>query len=55
LCSTGEAYVFDHLQHLASNDELDEEIKTAVLKGMYKLEQSRPKEEEVGVGVIPKH
>ncbi|HEY6805538.1 MAG TPA: HEAT repeat domain-containing protein [Pyrinomonadaceae bacterium] len=42
LASTGEQYVFDHLQRLASQEGMDEEVRTALLEGMYRLEQSRP-------------
>jgi HEAT repeat protein len=45
LASTGASHVFDELQKLASKDELDEEVKTSILEGMYKLEQFQPKEE----------
>jgi HEAT repeat protein len=46
LASTGDAQVLERLQKLASKDDLDEEVKTAVLEGIYKLEQSRPKKPE---------
>ena len=36
--------MFDELQKLASKDDLDEEVKTSILEGMYKLEQFQPKE-----------
>ena len=45
LAATGQTYVFEQLQLLAARDEIDEEVKTALLEGMYKLEQVRPKEE----------
>jgi HEAT repeat protein len=46
LASTGESHVFEKLQQLASKEGMDEEVKTALLEGMYKLEQLRPKAEE---------
>jgi HEAT repeat protein len=45
LAATGQTYVFEQLQQLAARDEIGEEVKTALLEGMYKLEQVRPKEE----------
>lgn len=45
LATTGHAYLFDDLQSLATRDNIDEEVKTALLEAMYKLEQARPKEE----------
>jgi len=46
LASTGEESVFDQLQQVAVKDEMDEEIKTAVLEGMYKVAQAQPRDEE---------
>ncbi|HEV8371504.1 MAG TPA: HEAT repeat domain-containing protein [Pyrinomonadaceae bacterium] len=46
LASTGEESVFDQLQQVAVKEELDEEIKTAVLEGMYKVAQAQPRDEE---------
>jgi HEAT repeat protein len=45
LAVTGEEYLFDQLQKLAVMTDIDEEVKTALLEAMYKLEQARPKEE----------
>jgi len=45
LAATGQTFVFEQLQQLAARDEIAEEVKTALLEGMYKLEQVRPKEE----------
>ena len=45
LVSTGEEFLFEQLQQLALKEGLDEEVKTALLEGMYRLEQARPTEE----------
>jgi len=45
LASTGELSVFEELQKLALEDNMDEEVKTAILEAMYKLEQAKPNEE----------
>jgi HEAT repeat protein len=42
IASTGEEFVFEQLQKLAFQEGMDEEVKTALLEGMYKLEQLRP-------------
>ena len=47
LASTGEESVFDQLQQVAVKDEMDEEIKIAVLEGMYKVTQAQPRDEEL--------
>lgn len=44
LATTGEQHVFEQLQQLAVNEEMDEEVKTALLDGMYKLEQTQSQE-----------
>lgn len=41
LASTGEESVFEQLQELAGNDELDEELKTAALSEMYTIQQAQ--------------
>ena len=44
LAYTGEEHVFEQLQQLAQHDDMEEEVKTALLEALYKLGQSRPKE-----------
>jgi HEAT repeat protein len=46
LAATGESHVFSRLQKLASHENLPEEVKTALLEAMYKLEQSYVTSEE---------
>jgi HEAT repeat protein len=46
LSTTGDGDVLDLLRSLAQKNEISDEIKTALLDGIYKLEQSRAKEEE---------
>ncbi len=46
LATTGEPVVLEQLRQLAIKDEIAEEVKTALLEAMYKLEQSKPKIEE---------
>jgi len=41
LASTGDEYVFEQLQQLAQQHNMEEEVKTAVLEALYKLEHSR--------------
>ncbi len=45
LATTGESYLFEEFQKLADRETIEEEIKTALLEGMYKLEQAKPAEE----------
>jgi HEAT repeat protein len=46
LASTGHPAIYDQLRELAVKDGMREEVKTSVLEAMYKLEQSKPCEEE---------
>jgi len=46
LATTAEDFVFEQLQTLAVKDGMDEELKTALLEGMYKLEQLRATSKE---------
>lgn len=45
LATTGESYLFEEFQQLAERETIEEEVKTALLEGMYKLEQAKPTEE----------
>ena len=45
LAGTGQEYLFDQLQELATCSDMDEEVKTALLEAMYKLEQGKPQDE----------
>jgi HEAT repeat protein len=47
LASTGQAGTFEQLRLLAARDEVHEEVKTALLEAMYRLDQPQPLEEEV--------
>jgi HEAT repeat protein len=46
LAATGEPAVFERFKELAVNEDLPEDVKTALLEALYKQEQSKPKEEE---------
>ena len=46
LATTAEDFVFEQLQTLAVKDGMDEELKTALLEAMYKLEQLRATSKE---------
>jgi HEAT repeat protein len=47
LACAGEPETFEQLRQLAVKDGMREEVKTALLEAMYKIDQSKPKEEEV--------
>jgi hypothetical protein len=44
LACTGHAAVYGQLRELAVRDSMREEVKTALLEAMYKLEKSKPEE-----------
>lgn len=46
LASTCEPDVFEQLQKLALRGDVPEEVRTGLLEAMYRLEQTRPKQEE---------
>ncbi|MBC8029837.1 MAG: HEAT repeat domain-containing protein [Pyrinomonadaceae bacterium] len=46
LACAGQAEVYDQLRELAVKDGMREDVKTALLEALYKLEQAQPKEEE---------
>ena len=46
LASTGQPEVFDQLRELALKDGVNEVVKTALLEGMYKLDQERLQQDE---------
>jgi len=45
LASTGEPGIFEHLRELAVRDGVGEEVKTALLEAMYKLDQEAKQKE----------
>jgi HEAT repeat protein len=45
LSRTGDPGAYNQLRELALNDGVREEVKTALLEAMYKLEQAKPQEE----------
>jgi hypothetical protein len=47
LACAGGPETFEQLRQLAVKDGMREEVKTALLEAMYKIDQSKPKEEEV--------
>ena len=47
LASTGQPGTLEQLRSLSARDEIHEEVKTALLEAMYKLDQPQPLEEEV--------
>lgn len=53
LACTGQPEAFEQLRELAAKDGMREDVKTALLEAMYKLDQSMPKEEEVVAAVLP--
>jgi len=46
LAATGQPAVFEHLRQLAVRDGIGEEVKTALLEAMYKLDQAKQAEVE---------
>jgi hypothetical protein len=46
LARTGEPEVFEQLRELAVSDGMREDVKTALLDALYRLDQSNPKPEE---------
>jgi hypothetical protein len=46
LASTGQPEIFDQLRELALRDGVNEVVKTALLEGMYKLDQERLQQDE---------
>jgi HEAT repeat protein len=46
LASTDQPGIFEQLRELAVRDEVCEEVKTALLEAMYKLDQNKPRQEE---------
>jgi len=46
LACTGHSNAFNQLRELAVKDGMREEVKTALLEAIYKLEQAKPKEDE---------
>jgi hypothetical protein len=55
LATTGQQKVLDELRELANDQAVGEEVKTAIVEGMYKLEQSKPKVEAVEDFVVQEH
>lgn len=52
LASTGAPAVFDHLRQLAVRDGVGEEVKTALLEAMYKLDQEAKQQEIESVEAV---
>lgn len=52
LACTGQPETFDQLRELAVKDGMREDVKTALLEAIYKLDQARPKVEETLKGVV---
>jgi HEAT repeat protein len=52
LAATNEPHIFEKLQPLASHDNSPEEVKTALLEAMYRLEQLRATYQETAPDVI---
>jgi hypothetical protein len=46
LACTGEPEIFGQLRELAVKDGMREDVKTALLEAIYRLDQSKPKQEE---------
>lgn len=46
LACTGEPEIFEQLRELAVKDGMRDDVKTALLEAIYRLDQSKPKEEE---------
>lgn len=46
LANTGEPEIFEQFQQVTLNDPLPEDVKTALLDAMYKLEQAKPSDTE---------
>jgi HEAT repeat protein len=53
LACTGQPEVFDQLRELAVKEGMREDVKTALLEALYKLEQSKQKEEETDAAAVP--
>jgi HEAT repeat protein len=52
LACTGQPETFDQLRELAVKDGMREDVKTALLEAIYKLDQARPKAEETLEGSL---
>ncbi len=52
LATTGRAEVFEQFQKLAVRDGVSEDVKTALLEAMYKMEEAKPEEEEATSEVV---
>lgn len=53
LACTGQSETYDQLRELAVKDGMREDVKTALLEAIYKLDQARPKHEETHEGPVP--
>jgi HEAT repeat protein len=54
LARTGEPEVFEQLRELAVSDGMREDVKTALLDALYRLDQSNPKPEEpIAAELVP--
>ncbi len=53
LACTGQIETYDQLRELAVKDGMREDVKTALLEAIYKLDQARPKKEEKSEGSVP--
>jgi HEAT repeat protein len=53
LACTGQPEVFEQLRELAVKDGMREDVKTAILEALYKLEQSKQVVDEAGAAVVP--
>jgi HEAT repeat protein len=53
LACTGQLETYDQLRELAVKDGMREDVKTALLEAIYKLDQARPKNHETIQGSVP--
>jgi HEAT repeat protein len=53
LACTGQIETYDQLRELAVKDGMREDVKTALLEAIYKLDQARPKNQETIEGSVP--
>jgi HEAT repeat protein len=53
LACTGHPSIYGQLRELAVRDGMRDEVKTALLEAMYKLEQSEPKEDNSAETLVP--
>lgn len=52
LATTGQSEVFEQFQQLALKDDISEDLKTALLEAMYRMEEAKPKAEEPAPEVL---